>query len=247
MSERSWKVFQTAGVVTFAAMALLLGGAVMARTESNLIECDGSEVVCDPVPGATDDREVFNGSNIMQLNGSIANISGEPALYGNVVYEIPDMPSGALRFQLKGFCEHCYFARLVDDLNESSSQHNDLGMMWIRGGLRVELAKTGACESDPLYGGKIKTGADGFQTIWIEWTPAVINFYQGPDGARELLMSKPNAVGIYKPPTWKGNSCKNKRKTDGPIIVSRIQLPAMWRNKSLNPKYYVRNVRLIRQ
>lgn len=248
MSERSWKIIQTAGIVAFVAAAILLGGAARSHAESNLITCDGREVICDPVPGVTTDGEVFNGATIVQLQGSIANIGGEAALYGNVIYDIPDMPSGGLSFQCKGFCEHCYFARLVDDLNESSPQHSDLGAMWQRGGLRVELAKTGCCESDPLYGsGKINTDANGFQTMWIEWTPSVINFYQGPEGAKQLLFAKPNAVGIYHPPNWKGNSCKGKRKAGGPIIVSRIQLPAMWRNKTCNPRYYVRNVRLVRQ
>jgi len=223
-----------------AVVALLLCSAPWAAAA---IQCDGREIICDPVPGAQDDGEVFNGGYILNLGGSVGGPAEARYLCGEVQYRFPDLPAGILTFEAKGFDDDdaSYFFQLNN--SQSRRAKNELQAMTIRNyTVRVELQKYGCCEAPNMLGKKLDRSSE-FTQIWIEWNPATINMYQGPIENRSLIISKPNTLGVKYVQKWGHGVCKN-RTVNGPIIPSELELPEHRYGRRYT-RLCVRNVRLV--
>lgn len=218
LGQRGW----AATTILLIACGVLMIGSSRLWANAELIVCDGSEVICDPVPGASDDGEVFNNASIYYLAGSVGNAGGERALVkGAVMYHIPNMTSGILTYEVMGLKEGAGFCGLSNGMNPRSRDFAGLGMSVQKGKLRVEMAKYGACESDPIRGNKkIPFSSKAMLQVRVEWDPRMIYFYAG----NTLLMTKPNAMGDYVPPNWKHNPCNGKRHTSGPLFPASMEI-----------------------
>lgn len=212
--------------------------------------CDGTEIICDPVPGDTTDTQYYNGgAKLVKQVGRLVPMSGGKAFYGKLSFTMPVMQTGSLAFEIKGITDSQkagapYFIQIN---NGKGGYAKAEWQIMPRGGMvpRTEFQYYGCCEA-PNYMGKLRMiplTPDGFYVLVMKWTASTVNLYQGRGTGMTLVHTMPNRLGNYRPPNWKGNVCKN-RPTGGAILPTRIDLPEDWMNTL---DYYIRNVRLTAQ
>lgn len=235
------------GAVSF--FAATASAVIDEAAKANAFRCDGTEMICDPVPGISSDGHVYAADcKILQQSGKVVQQAGGDALYGKLAFEIPDLPSGTLTFEIKGlvdYSNYCipYYVQLSNGAGGSKKQE------WqcvLRSGMksRMELQWYGCCEA-PGYNGTSRISpdtADGFTTLTMRWDATSVGLYQGRGSDAKLLHGIPNKLGSYHPSRWGNGACKN-RPTRGSLIPSRIELPEAKYNKL---DYYIRNVKLTR-